>query len=74
MLLYFPQIRDIRPSAQIEDLNLLKDIAGRCGYKVRTVAPPSDEVIQEVVSTKNGIAKQIPFACFVCFCFSLHVM
>lgn len=50
VLLYFPQVRDIRPSAQIEDIHMIKDIAAKCGYKVRTVAPPSAEEKQEIVS------------------------
>lgn len=50
VLLYFPQIKDIRPSAQIEDLQILKDIAYKFGYKVRTVAPPNTEDKREIVS------------------------
>lgn len=55
VLLHFPQIKDIQPSAQIEDLHLLKDIAGRCGYKVRTVAPPTNDEKQEVVSKMHKL-------------------
>lgn len=50
VMLYFPEIRDIRPSAKIEDLHLVRDIALKCGYKVRFVAPPTAEEKEEVVS------------------------
>lgn len=50
VMLYFPEIRDIRPSAKIEDLHLVRDIALKCGYKVRFVAPPTPEEKEEVVS------------------------
>lgn len=50
VLLYFPEIQDIRPSAKIEDLNLVRDIALKCGYKVRFVAPPFADEKEEVVS------------------------
>lgn len=51
--MYFPIIKDIRPTAKIEDLHLLKEIAGKCGYKIRIVAQPNAEEKQELVSTHN---------------------
>lgn len=50
VLLYFPEIRDISASAQIENLQLIKEIAGKCGYKVRFVASPHTEDKEDVVS------------------------
>lgn len=50
VLLYFPDIKDISPTAQIESLHILKDIAYKCGYKIRIVATPTNEDKQEVVS------------------------
>lgn len=52
VLLYFPEIKDIRPTAQIESLHTLKEIAGKCGYKIRIVAAPTHEEKQEVVSNE----------------------
>lgn len=52
ILLYFPEMSDIGPSAKIEDQRLLRDIATKCGYKVRFIAPPTIEEKQEVVSRK----------------------
>lgn len=49
ILLYYPEIKDIRPSAKIEDMHLIKEIAYRFGYKIRPVAPPDVEEKQEIV-------------------------
>lgn len=49
-LLYFPEIKDIRPSATIEDLHLIKEIVAKFGYKTRTVAHPNAEEKEEIVS------------------------
>lgn len=48
VLLYFPQIKDIRASAKIDDLRLVKDIAAKCGFKVRNVAQKSDDEPESV--------------------------
>lgn len=50
VLLYFPEIKNIEPTAQIESLHVLKEIAFKCGYKIRIVAPPAKEEKQEIVS------------------------
>lgn len=50
VLLYIREIEDIGPKAQIESIHLLKDIAFKCGYKIRIVASPNAEEKQEVVS------------------------
>lgn len=50
VLLLFPTVTDIRPEAKIENVHLLKDIAAKCGYKIRMVAPPNAEVKEEIVS------------------------
>lgn len=49
ILLYYPEIKDIRPSAKIEDMHLIKEIAYRFGYKIRPVTPPDVEEKQEIV-------------------------
>lgn len=49
ILLYYPEIKDIRPSAKIEDMKLIKEIAYKFGYKIRPVAPPDAEEKQEIV-------------------------
>lgn len=52
VLLYFPEVRDISASAQLENLQVIKEIAGKCGYKVRFVASPFNEDKEEVVSNQ----------------------
>lgn len=51
ILLYYPEIRNIRPSAKIGDLHLIKEIAYRFGYKIRPATPPDVEEKQEIVCT-----------------------
>lgn len=50
VLLFFPEINDIRPKAQIEDMQLLKGIVSKFGYKMRMVSSPFKEEVIEVVS------------------------
>lgn len=50
VLLFFPEINDIRPKAQIEDMQLLKRIVSKFGYKMRMVPSPFKEEVIEVVS------------------------
>lgn len=50
VLLYFPQVKDIRPSAKIEDVHLIKEIVAKFGYKMRMVAHPQQEEKEEIVS------------------------
>lgn len=49
VLLYYPEVKDIRPSAKLEDLHLLKEIAARFGYKIRLGAKPDSEEKHEIV-------------------------
>lgn len=50
VLLYFPQVKDIRASAKIEDVHLIKEIVAKFGYKMRMVAHPQQEEKEEIVS------------------------
>lgn len=59
VLLYFPDIKDISASAQIENVQTLKGIAQKCGYKVRIVATPNTDEKQEVVSKLNILLNRI---------------
>lgn len=56
ILLYYPEIKDIRPSAKIEDMHLIKEIAYRFGYKIRPVTPPDVEEKQEIVCTFSFVS------------------
>lgn len=49
-LLYFPQVGDIRPSAKLEDLHLIKEIVAKFGYKMRNVPNPQQEEKEVIVS------------------------
>lgn len=56
VLLYFPDsCPDIRPTAKIEDVHVLRDIATKCGYKVRYIAAPSEEKHEVVSYTRQRI-------------------
>lgn len=50
VLLLFPEVNDIRPKAQIEDMQLMKKIVAKFGYKMRMVASPFKEEVIEIVS------------------------
>lgn len=50
VLLYIPDVKDISSTAQIESLHTLKEIAAKCGYKIRVVPSPNAEEKKEIVS------------------------
>lgn len=49
VLLYVPEVKDISPKATIESLHTLKEIAAKCGYKIRAVPSPNAEEKKEIV-------------------------
>lgn len=43
VMLYVPDVNDIRPKARLNDQKIIKEIVTKCGLKVNYVAPPKDE-------------------------------
>lgn len=50
ILLYFPKVSDIRPSAKLEDIHTIKEIVAKFGYKIRIVGQPQHEEKEDIVS------------------------
>lgn len=42
-MLYVKNANDIEPNARLEDLQIIKEIANKCGFKVRTVSAPDTQ-------------------------------
>lgn len=55
VLLLFPQINDISPQAQIEDISIIKEIVAKCGYKIRIVGNPLKEEAEVVEIVRKNI-------------------
>lgn len=48
-MLYVKGADNIEPDSKLSDLRIIKDIASKCGYKIRTVAAPtSDEESNDI--------------------------
>lgn len=51
-MLYVKNAKNIEPNARLEDIQIIKEIACKCGFKVRTVSAPTQKSTTEsTVST-----------------------
>lgn len=48
VMLYVKGADNLEPSARLEDMKIIREIALKCGQKTKVVAPPSNDVLVEV--------------------------
>lgn len=58
-MLYVKDAKNLEPNARLEDFQIIKEIAGKCGFKVRTVSAPGQKSTTE--STVSTAERRIRF-------------
>lgn len=58
-MLYVKEAPDIHPKTRLEDINIIKEIAKKCGTRIRIIAAPSSKQ-QSGIETDRDIVKRPP--------------
>lgn len=59
-MLYVKETPDIHPRTRLEDINVIKEIAKKCGMRIKIVAAPGPKLQHNEIEKDRNVVKRLP--------------